>query len=49
MDLRTAYKKDQGDSYNLKDFNEKFLSYGSAPVKYIKEAMMRKDAPKKDG
>jgi uncharacterized protein (DUF885 family) len=48
MDLRAAYKKDQGDNYNLKDFNEKFLSYGSAPVKYIKEAMMRKDAPKKD-
>ncbi len=49
MDLRNAYKKDKGDSYNLKDFNEKFLSYGSAPVKYIKEAMMRKDLPKKEG
>jgi uncharacterized protein (DUF885 family) len=44
MDLREAWKKDQGDSYNLKDFNEKFLSYGSAPVKYIKEIMMRKQA-----
>ena len=49
MDLREAYKKDQGDSYNLKAFNEKFLSYGSAPVKYIKEAMMRKDTPKAGG
>ena len=46
MDLREAYKKDQGEAYNLKTFNEKFLSYGSAPVKYIKEAMMRKDTPK---
>jgi uncharacterized protein (DUF885 family) len=42
MDLREAWKKDQGDKYVLKDFNEKFLSYGSAPIKYIKEAMMKK-------
>jgi uncharacterized protein (DUF885 family) len=49
MDLREAYKKAQGDAYNLKTFNEKFLSYGSAPVKYIKEAMMRKDNEPKDG
>jgi len=44
MDLREAWKKDQGVNYSLKGFNEKFLSYGSAPVKFIKEAMMRKDA-----
>lgn len=43
MDLREAWKKDQGVNYSLKAFNEKFLSYGSAPVKFIKEAMMRKD------
>jgi uncharacterized protein (DUF885 family) len=40
MDLREAYKKKMGEKYKLKDFNEKFLSYGSAPVKYIKEAML---------
>lgn len=43
MDLRELWKKDQGVNYTLKAFNEKFLSYGSAPVKYIKEAMMKKD------
>ncbi|HEY2580298.1 MAG TPA: DUF885 domain-containing protein [Mucilaginibacter sp.] len=43
MDLREAYKKKIGDKYKLKDFNEKFLSYGSAPVKLIKEAMLAKD------
>ena len=48
MDLREAWKKDQGDKYTLKDFNEKFLSYGSAPVKYIKEAMMSKQKPTTD-
>ena len=42
MDLREAYKTKMGDKYTLKDFNEKFLSYGSAPVKYIKEAMLVK-------
>jgi uncharacterized protein (DUF885 family) len=40
IDLRDAYKKKMGDKYKLKEFNEKFLSYGSAPVKYIKESMM---------
>ncbi|MFY0254237.1 DUF885 domain-containing protein [Chitinophaga sp. 30R24] len=40
IDLREAYKKQQGEHYSLKTFNEKFLSYGSAPVKYIREAML---------
>jgi uncharacterized protein (DUF885 family) len=40
MDLRNAWKQKMGDKYSVKDFNEKFLSYGSAPVKYIKENMM---------
>jgi uncharacterized protein (DUF885 family) len=41
-DLREAYKKKMGEKYKLKEFNEKFLSYGSAPVKYIKELMLAK-------
>jgi len=49
MELREAYKKKMGDKYKLKDFNEKFLSYGSAPVKYIKEAMLAKDRPHSGG
>ena len=44
MDLRDAYKKKLGEKYKLKNFNEKFLSYGSAPIKYIKEAILAKDA-----
>jgi len=43
IDLREAYKKKMGDKYKLKDFNEKFLSYGSAPVMLIKEAMLAKE------
>ena len=42
-DLREAYKKKMADKYKLKEFNERFLSYGSAPVKYIKEAMLAKE------
>ena len=43
MDLRDDYKSKMGDKYKLKEFNEKFLSYGSAPVKLIKEAMLAKE------
>jgi uncharacterized protein (DUF885 family) len=39
-DLREIIKKKEGKAFNLKKFHEKFLSYGSAPVKYIKELML---------
>jgi uncharacterized protein (DUF885 family) len=45
-DLRDAYKEKMGDKYKLKEFNEKFLSYGSAPVKFIREAMLAKTPDK---
>jgi len=40
MDLRDVYKAKVGDKFKLREFNEKFLSYGDAPVKYIKAAMI---------
>ena len=40
--FREALKKQEGEKFNLKQFHEKFLSYGSAPVKYIKELMTAK-------
>jgi uncharacterized protein (DUF885 family) len=39
--LRDAYEKKQGKNFSLKDFHERFLSYGSAPVKYISELMLQ--------
>ena len=39
-DFRAELMKKEGDKFNLKQFHEKFLSYGSAPVKYIKELML---------
>lgn len=49
IDLRDQWKSKMGDKYKLKDFNEKFLSYGSAPVKLIKDAMMAKENPAASG
>ena len=41
-DFREQLKKEQGEKFNLKQFHEKFLSFGSAPVKYIKQLMTNK-------
>jgi len=40
IDLRKAYQHKLGSIFDLKSFHEKFLSYGSAPVKYIKDLML---------
>ena len=45
MDLREEWKGKMGDKYDLREFNEKFLSYGSAPVKLIRQAMLAKEKP----
>jgi uncharacterized protein (DUF885 family) len=39
-DLREELKNKQGKNFDLKKFHEKFLSYGNAPVKYIREMML---------
>ncbi|HNE50871.1 MAG TPA: DUF885 domain-containing protein [Chitinophagales bacterium] len=41
--LREAYKKKMGNAYKLKNFNEQFLSYGSSPVKYIRQILLSKN------
>lgn len=41
-DFREEYKKVMGKDFDLKIFHEKFLSYGSAPVKYIRQLMQDK-------
>ncbi|MFY7664752.1 DUF885 domain-containing protein [Flavobacterium sp.] len=40
VDLRAAYRKKMVDKFNLKQFHEQFLSYGSAPVPLIRTAML---------
>ena len=40
--LRDEYEAKMGDAYSLKDFHEKFLTFGSAPIKFIRELMLKK-------
>ncbi len=42
MQLRDELKAQKGDNFNLKAFHEEFLSFGSAPVKYVRELMLDK-------
>jgi len=37
--LRDEEKARLGEKFSLRDFNNKFLSYGSAPVRYIRQLM----------
>lgn len=39
--LREDIKKQEGGQFKLKTFHEKFLGYGSAPVKYTRESMLK--------
>ena len=40
-EFRDLMKNKLGNKFNLKDFHEKFLSFGSAPVKYVKDLMLK--------
>ena len=40
-DFREELKEKQGEQFDLKTFHEQFLSYGSAPVKYVRELMLK--------
>lgn len=40
MDLREELNAKKGASFDLKAFHEEFLSFGSAPIKYVRELML---------
>ncbi|MFT6166800.1 MAG: hypothetical protein ACJAV5_001693 [Vicingaceae bacterium] len=42
MQLREELQEKMGEDFDLKKFHEEFLSYGSAPVKYIRKLMLKK-------
>ncbi|MBP6154366.1 MAG: DUF885 domain-containing protein [Chitinophagales bacterium] len=42
LQLRNHLKEMQGNAFNVKKFNEQFLKYGSSPVKFIKEILLKK-------
>jgi uncharacterized protein (DUF885 family) len=39
LDLREAAKKKLGDRFDLKKYNDQVISYGSPPVKYVRELL----------
>ncbi len=47
-EFREELKKKLGDKFNLKEFHEKFLSYGSSPVKDIRQLMLKEMEASKD-
>jgi uncharacterized protein (DUF885 family) len=40
MKLREEYMKLKDEKFNIKEFNEKLLSHGSPPVKYLREILL---------
>lgn len=40
LDLRDEMMVQQGAAFDLREFHDRFLSYGSAPVKFIRQAMV---------
>jgi len=41
LDLREAARKKSGADFNLKKYNDQVISYGSPPVKYVRELMLQ--------
>jgi len=39
LDLRAADQKKLGNQFNLKKYNDRVISYGSPPVRYVRELM----------
>jgi len=39
LDLRAAEEKKLGKDFDLKKYNDQVISYGSPPVKYVRELM----------
>jgi uncharacterized protein (DUF885 family) len=40
LELLEDYKQQEGDDFVLKNFHDELLSYGSIPIRYIREMMI---------
>jgi len=49
LDLRAAEQKKLGDQFNLKKYNDQVISYGSPPVKYVREILQGTTASQPSG
>lgn len=45
LKLREDYGKKLGDSFSLKEFHDRFLSFGYPPIKIVREEMLGNDSP----
>jgi uncharacterized protein (DUF885 family) len=45
LDLRAAAEKKLGNDFQLKKYNDQVISYGSPPVKYVRELMLKETTP----
>jgi uncharacterized protein (DUF885 family) len=45
LKLRDDYQQKMGDNFSLKDFHDRFLSFGNVPNKLIREQMLGNDSP----
>src|SRR5436309_9204939 len=41
LDLRAAEQKKLGKDFDLRKYNDQVISYGSPPVKYVRELMLQ--------
>lgn len=41
LDLEKAYREKVGENFSQKEFNQKLLSYGSPPVRFLREIMLQ--------
>ncbi len=44
MDLEESYREKVGDKFSQKEFNQKLLSYGSPPVRILKEIILSENS-----
>jgi len=49
LDLRAAEQKKLGNQFNLKKYNDQVISYGSPPVKYVREILQEATASPPSG
>jgi uncharacterized protein (DUF885 family) len=49
LDLRAAEQRKLGDRFNLKKYNDQVISYGSPPVKYVREILQGTTASQPSG
>ena len=41
LKLREDYRNERGDAFSLKEFHDKFLSFGAPPIPLVREMMLR--------